>query len=51
VDGWRSAGSHAQPELGWALIQAHWGFGYATEAAAAIRDWDTSPDPSTCWSL
>jgi len=33
------AGSHAQPELGWALIRAHWGRGYATEAAAAIRDW------------
>lgn len=33
------AGSHAQPELGWALIPAHWGNGYATEAAAAIRDW------------
>jgi RimJ/RimL family protein N-acetyltransferase len=36
---WASAGSHAQPELGWALIRAHWGHGYATEAAAAIRDW------------
>jgi RimJ/RimL family protein N-acetyltransferase len=36
---WAQAGSHAQPELGWALIQAHWGHGYATEAAAAIRDW------------
>jgi RimJ/RimL family protein N-acetyltransferase len=34
-----SAGSHAQPELGWALIRKHWGYGYATEAAAAIRDW------------
>lgn len=34
-----SAGDHAQPELGWALIREHWGFGYATEAAAAIRDW------------
>ena len=33
------AGAHAQPELGWALIRAHWGNGYATEAAAAIRDW------------
>jgi RimJ/RimL family protein N-acetyltransferase len=33
------AGPHAQPELGWALIREHWGFGYATEAAAAIRDW------------
>ena len=36
---WTSAGNHAQPELGWALIRAHWGSGYATEAAAAIRDW------------
>jgi RimJ/RimL family protein N-acetyltransferase len=36
---WTEAGSHAQPELGWALIRAHWGHGYATEAAAAIRDW------------
>ena len=34
-----NAGSHAQLELGWALIREHWGFGYATEAAAAIRDW------------
>jgi RimJ/RimL family protein N-acetyltransferase len=36
---WARAGSEAQPELGWALIRAHWGNGYATEAAAAIRDW------------
>jgi len=36
---WADAGSHAQPELGWALLRAHWGHGYATEAAAAIRDW------------
>lgn len=36
---WAKAGSHAQPELGWALTRAHWGCGYATEAAAAIRDW------------
>lgn len=33
------AGRNAQPELGWALARAHWGNGYATEAAAAIRDW------------
>jgi len=33
------AGSHAQPELGWALARPHWGHGYATEAAAGIRDW------------
>jgi RimJ/RimL family protein N-acetyltransferase len=36
---WANAGSHAQPELGWALMRAHWGHGYATEAAAAIREW------------
>jgi len=36
---WTKAGSHAQPELGWALTRTHWGQGYATEAAAAIRDW------------
>ncbi|MGG7379107.1 GNAT family N-acetyltransferase, partial [Escherichia coli] len=34
-----NAGRHAQPELGWALIQEHWHHGYATEAAAAIREW------------
>ena len=34
-----NAGRHAQPELGWALVRAHWGQGYATEAAAAIRAW------------
>lgn len=36
---WSRAGRHAQPELGWALTRTHWGHGYATEAAAAIRDW------------
>jgi RimJ/RimL family protein N-acetyltransferase len=36
---WSASGSYAQPELGWALIRAHWGNGYATEAAAAIREW------------
>ena len=36
---WAKAGSHAQPELGWALGRTHWGHGYVTEAAAAIRDW------------
>jgi RimJ/RimL family protein N-acetyltransferase len=33
------AGEHAQAELGWALMRAHWGNGYATEAARAVRDW------------
>lgn len=41
-----SAGSHAQFELGWALIREHWGRGYATEAAAAIRDWSHERRPS-----
>jgi len=36
---WANAGRHAQPELGWALLPAHWGQGYATEAAAAILTW------------
>jgi hypothetical protein len=35
---WANAGSHGQPELGWALIRAQWGHGYATEAAAATID-------------
>ncbi|ATB47765.1 GNAT family N-acetyltransferase [Corallococcus macrosporus] len=26
-------------ELGWALLRAHWGKGYATEAAEAAMDW------------
>lgn len=33
------AGPYGQPELGWALVRAHWGYGYATEAARAVRDW------------
>jgi RimJ/RimL family protein N-acetyltransferase len=33
------AGGHAQPELGWALAREHWGQGYATEGAAAVREW------------
>jgi RimJ/RimL family protein N-acetyltransferase len=33
------AGDHAQLELGWALMPGHWGNGYATEAALAVRDW------------
>ena len=33
------AGEHAEVELGWALTRRHWGHGYATEAALAVRDW------------
>jgi RimJ/RimL family protein N-acetyltransferase len=40
-----SAGNHAQLELGWSLIRDHWGHGYATEAAAAIRNWAYARDP------
>ena len=36
---WTNAGSNSQPELGWALTRTHWGHGYATEAAAASRNW------------
>jgi RimJ/RimL family protein N-acetyltransferase len=35
-------GEHGQPELGWALARAHWGCGYATEAARAVRQWARS---------
>ena len=41
--GWRrstlpEAGDAGEVELGWALVRDHWGHGYATEAAAAVRD-------------
>jgi len=35
----RSSAPDAQPELTWALAYEHWGKGYATEAAVAVRDW------------
>ena len=28
-----------ETELGWALAREHWGQGYATEAALALREW------------
>ena len=34
---WEIGGS--ETELGWGLSQEHWGHGYATEAALALRDW------------
>jgi RimJ/RimL family protein N-acetyltransferase len=34
---WEIGGS--ETELGWGLAREHWGLGYATEAALALRDW------------
>lgn len=28
-----------EPEIGYSLYREHWGNGYATEAASALRDW------------
>jgi RimJ/RimL family protein N-acetyltransferase len=33
------AGENAEIELGWAIASAHWGRGYAPEAARAVRTW------------
>lgn len=42
-DGWTQStirdAVEPEVELGWTLAREHWGRGYATEAAAAIRDW------------
>ena len=35
----RSNAPDAKPELTWAIAYEHWGKGYATEGAAAVRDW------------
>jgi RimJ/RimL family protein N-acetyltransferase len=34
---WEVGGS--ETEIGWGLAREHWGQGYATEAALALRDW------------
>jgi RimJ/RimL family protein N-acetyltransferase len=34
---WEIGGS--ETEIGWGLAREHWGQGYATEAALALRDW------------
>jgi len=35
----RAIGPQAEIELGWTFERAAWGHGFATEAAAAVRDW------------
>ena len=35
----KELGDHAAVELGWLLAREHWGNGYATEAASALRDY------------
>ena len=42
VETWERA-ADGVPELGWALAREHWGRGYATEAALAVRDWLRAP--------
>lgn len=32
-------GAEAEIEIAWFLARRHWGAGYATEAAIAVRDW------------
>ena len=39
-----AADSSGRPELGWSLHARYWGHGYATEAAAAVRDWYAAGD-------
>jgi RimJ/RimL family protein N-acetyltransferase len=34
---WEIGGS--ETEIGWGIAREHWGRGYATEAALALRDW------------
>jgi RimJ/RimL family protein N-acetyltransferase len=41
-DTWQRA-PDGVPELGWAVAREHWGRGYATEAALAIREWFAAP--------
>ena len=42
VSTWRRS-ADGEPELGWALAREHWGHGYATEAALAVREWLQAP--------
>jgi len=36
-DRWEIGGN--ETEVGWLLAREHWGYGYATEAAFALRNW------------
>ena len=38
-----SPAGDARPELGWTVAREHWGNGYATEAARAVRDRVAAP--------
>jgi len=42
VSTWQRSAA-GEPELGWALAREHWGRGYATEAALAVREWLQAP--------
>ncbi len=42
VETWQRSPA-GEPELGWALAREHWGNGYATEAALAVREWLRAP--------
>jgi RimJ/RimL family protein N-acetyltransferase len=42
VESWQRSPA-GEPELGWALAREHWGHGYATEAALAVREWLQAP--------